>query len=109
MLHAGYTDFIKKGAHPRVLVVNGQLGNALHGPVGPALNVGLAACTLEAGFPHPQLLGSLCYGVLSKHCQHYGQPQHLHTALAEQGQFLAQALQQDDATKRREGSRVTGC
>ena len=63
--------------HPRVLVVNGQLGNTLHGTVRPALDVGLPARTLEAGLPHPQLLGRLRYGVLRQHRQHYRQSQHL--------------------------------
>lgn len=43
----------------------------------PALDVGLPACTLQAGLPYPQLLSRLGYGVLSQHCQHYWQSQHL--------------------------------
>ncbi len=68
---------LKLRSHPRVLVVNGQLGDALHGSVRPALDVSLPACALQTGFSHPQFPCSFCYGVLSQHCQHNGQSENL--------------------------------
>jgi len=68
---------LKLRSHPRVLVVNGQLGNALHGSVRPALDVGLPACALQTCLPHPQFPCSFCYGVLSQHSQHNGQSKYL--------------------------------
>ena len=70
---------LKLRSHPRVLIVNGQLGNALHGSVWPSLNVGLPACALQTCFSHPQFPCSFCYGVLSQHCQHNGQSENLQT------------------------------